>query len=66
MYLWRTVDHEGKILDMLVSAPARQARSAAADAHGLELTRRFFCETREEAPQLSPELTPCPTPLRTQ
>jgi transposase-like protein len=23
MYLWRAVDHEGEVLDMLVSAPTR-------------------------------------------
>ena len=31
MYLWRAVDHEGEVLDMLVKAPARQPGGAAAD-----------------------------------
>jgi len=32
MYLWRAVDHEGEVLDMLVQAPARQEGSTPADA----------------------------------
>ena len=39
MYLWRAVDHEGEILDMLVSAPARYSGGAAADAQAAQEAR---------------------------
>jgi transposase-like protein len=32
MYLWRAVDHEGEVLDMLVQRPTRHPGGAAADA----------------------------------
>jgi putative transposase len=38
MYLWRAVDHEGEVLDMLVSAPTRQTLSALADAQAAQET----------------------------
>jgi hypothetical protein len=38
MYLWRAVDHEGEVLDMLVQRPPRQARGAAADAQAAQET----------------------------
>jgi hypothetical protein len=39
MYLWRAVDHEGEILDMLVQRAARQTCSAAVDAQAAQETR---------------------------
>jgi transposase-like protein len=40
MYLWRAVDHEGEVLDMLV-APTRHPGGAAADAQAAQEAR--FC-----------------------
>jgi transposase-like protein len=31
MYLWRAIDHEGEVLDMLVQAPVRQADGVPLD-----------------------------------
>jgi hypothetical protein len=39
MYLWRAVDHEGEVLDMLGSAPARWSGGAAANAQAAQGTR---------------------------
>ncbi len=39
MYLWRAVDHEGEVLDMLGPAPPRQPGSAAADAQASQKAR---------------------------
>ena len=36
MYLWRAVDHEGEVLDMLVQRPARQAGGTPADAQAAQ------------------------------
>jgi putative transposase len=38
MYLWRAVDHEGEVLDMLVQRPPRQARGTPADAQAAQKT----------------------------
>jgi transposase-like protein len=38
MYLWRAVDHEGEVLDMLVQSRPRQAGGAAADAQAAQET----------------------------
>jgi len=39
MYLWRAVDHEGEILDMLVQRWRDKCSSAAADAQAAQETR---------------------------
>ena len=39
MYLWRAVDHEGEILDMLGAAPPRQPGGAAIDAQASQKAR---------------------------
>ena len=38
MYLWRAVDHEGEVLDMLVQPPPRQAGGTPADAQAAQET----------------------------
>src|ERR1700751_5024975 len=40
VYLWRAVDHEGEVLDMLRSASARYARGTPADAQAAQETGR--------------------------
>ena len=44
MYLWRAVDHEGEVLDMLIPAPTRHPGGAAADAQAAQ-EARFRAET---------------------
>ena len=39
MYLWRAVDHEGEVLDMLIPAPTRHPGGAAADAQAAQEAR---------------------------
>src|SRR5437016_4163505 len=38
MYLWRAVDHEGEVLDILVQRPARQARGTPPHAQAPQET----------------------------
>jgi putative transposase len=38
-YLWRAVDDEGEVLDMLVQRPTRQSGGAAADAQAAQEAR---------------------------
>jgi transposase-like protein len=42
MYLWRAVDHEGEVLDMLIQR-RRDTRAAAADAQAAQ-EARFLAE----------------------
>ena len=39
MYLWRAVDDEGEVLDMLVQRPTRRSGGAAADAQAAQEAR---------------------------
>jgi putative transposase len=39
MYLWRAVDHEGEVLDMLVQEPPRQSGGIAVDAQASQKAR---------------------------
>ena|SRR6516164_4928529 len=70
MYLWRAVDHEGEVLDMLVQT-RRDSRAAAADAQVAQETRlraeiaghRQAALLRLGVPAITAELSP---PTRTQ